>query len=133
MASDGREFIQGILPQNWMQISGAEDGASFAMMDKLSRIILTVIISQKIEGDYKRWLHVSVAHQKRLPTWEELRMVKDLFIGKDKKAFQILPSEDNYVNIHPYCLHLFCCLDDDGLPEFSGFRTDVGNGKARTL
>lgn len=133
MASDGREFIQGVLPDNWILISGAADGASFAMLNHSGAVILTVIASQKIESDYKRWIHISMARDDRLPSWDDLKMVKDLFIGKDKKAMQILPSEDKYVNIHPYCLHLFYCLDDDGLPEFSGFREDVGKGEVRTL
>lgn len=133
MASDGKEFVRGILPDSWMMINGAADGASFAMLNQSGAVILTVIASQKIEADYKRWIHISVARDDRLPSWDDVKMVKDLFIGKDKKAIQILPEEDKYVNINPNCLHLFYCLDDDGLPEFSGFREDVGEGKTRTL
>jgi hypothetical protein len=68
--------------------------------------------------DGKWWLHVSVSHPHKLPTWAELKEVKELFIGRDKKAIQILPNEKEYVNMHPYCLHLFHS-DEDGLPDFT--------------
>lgn len=133
MPSNGKEFINGILPDNWMMINGAADGASFAMLNSRGAPVLTVIASQKLESDYKYWIHISVARDDRLPSWDDVKMVKEIFIGKHKKAIQILPEEDKYVNINPNCLHLFHCLDDDGLPEFSGFREDVGEGKTRTL
>ena len=31
----------------------------------------------------------------------------------------VFPERKFHVNIHPFCLHLWCCLDGDGLPEFS--------------
>ena len=67
--------------------------------------------------DGKWWLHVSCAKPDRLPTWEDLKEVKNTFIGRYKKAIQILPNEKEYVNIHPYCLHLYNC-DNDMLPDF---------------
>lgn len=70
--------------------------------------------------DGKWWLHLSCAKakQKRLPSWDDLKEIKNIFIGRDKKAIQVLPDEKNFININPYCLHLFSC-DNDGLPEFA--------------
>lgn len=68
--------------------------------------------------DGKWWLHVSCAKPDSLPTWEDFKEVKAIFIGRDKKAIQILPNEKEYVNIHPYCLHLYHCGNDD-LPDFT--------------
>jgi hypothetical protein len=53
-----------------------------------------------------------------MPSWEDCRLVKDTFIGRDRRALQILPPASEYVNIHPYCLHLWSCLDGAGLPDF---------------
>lgn len=78
---------------------------------------LAVICSAKVESDGKRWMHVSCSRPSSLPTWDDLRMVKDTFIG-DRKAIQILPAQAEYVNLHPNVLHLWACLDDDGLPDF---------------
>jgi hypothetical protein len=82
---------------------------------------LTVISSVSQESDGKRWLHVSFAHQKRMPNYEEITSVKARFIGKDKYAMMVFPPEDKYVNLHQYCLHLWHCLDGHPLPEFSGY------------
>lgn len=79
---------------------------------------LSVICTGNVESDGKRWLHVSCSRRNRLPSWEELRLVKDTFIGKDRKAISVLPCEGEYVNDHPFVLHLFSCLDGDGLPDF---------------
>jgi hypothetical protein len=69
--------------------------------------------------DGKWWLHVSCAHAGRLPTWEELKEVKDIFIGPDELAIQVLPSAQKYVNPHPYCLHLFSSAGADWLLDFA--------------
>lgn len=79
---------------------------------------LVVICSASVEKDGKRWMHVSCSRPSSLPTWEDLRLVKDTFIGRDKKAIQVLPPEAEYVNLHPNVLHLWSCLDGDGLPDF---------------
>jgi hypothetical protein len=84
------------------------DGAVY-----VSRHGQTVITSGNVEQDGKRWLHVSTAHPRRLPSWEELREVKDIFIGRERQAVQKFPKQSEYVNIHPNCLHLWCCLDGD--------------------
>lgn len=66
------------------------------------------------------WLHVSCAKMRlqKLPRWDDLLEVKNIFIGKDKKAIQIFPEEANYVNINPFCHHLFY-TEYFGIPEFS--------------
>ncbi len=79
---------------------------------------LGVIISGCTEGDGRRWLHVSASHKNRPPTWDKMCEVKRLFIGPDLRAIQVHPPASEYVNIHPYCLHLWACLDGDGLPDF---------------
>lgn len=79
---------------------------------------LMVLVSKSLEADDKMWLHVSLSRPSRLPTWQDLRRVKDAFVGKDRKAIQVLPADSEYVNIHPFVLHLFCCLDGDVLPDF---------------
>ena len=63
------------------------------------------------EMDDARILHVSVTHKTRLPSWAELVEVKDLFIGRDVEAVQILPPAAEYVNLHRNCLHLWRRLD----------------------
>jgi hypothetical protein len=59
------------------------------------------------------WEHVSVSvgHERsdpsRCPTWEEMCWIKDLFWDKSDTVIQYHPAEENYVNMHPYVLHLW--------------------------
>jgi hypothetical protein len=102
-----------VLPANWRMMPSA-DGAKYVAPDRLS-----VIVSGSFELDGKRWLHVSCARPDRLPSWEDLREVKNRFIGADKLAVQVLPPESRYISIHPYCLHLWHCIDADPVPDFA--------------
>ena len=65
-------------------------------------------------------LHVSVSRAKYIPSYEDLAGVKGAFVGDDRQALQLFPRRADHVNIHPYCLHLWACLepDGDGLPAF---------------
>jgi len=53
------------------------------------------------------WEHVSVSLSTRCPTWEEMCMVKRLFWDDDDCVVQYHPPKSEYVNCHPYCLHLW--------------------------
>ncbi len=79
---------------------------------------LRVLFSVSRERDGKAWMHVSCSRMDKLPSWKDLIHVKRVFVGPQRKAIQVLPAEDEHVNIHPYCLHLWACLGDDPLPDF---------------
>ncbi len=53
------------------------------------------------------WEHVSVSRTDRCPTWPEMCQVKDLFWDEDDCVIQYHPPKSDYVNNHPYCLHLW--------------------------
>lgn len=57
------------------------------------------------------WLHVSVSHPRITPSWDEMCAVKAAFFGPDRPAFQLHPVEDQHVNLHEHCLHLWWPLD----------------------
>lgn len=65
-------------------------------------VVLRVQIS-----DGGGWDHVSVSLEHRCPRWEEMCFVKRLFFRDDEEVMQLHPKESNYVNRHPYCLHLW--------------------------
>ena len=79
---------------------------------------LRVMISGGVYGDGRRWLHLSVSHRERVPDWDELKAVKSEFMGDRAHAVQVFPPKDQWVNDHPYCLHLWHCLDGEPLPDF---------------
>lgn len=55
------------------------------------------------------WDHVSVAPLKanKIPTWEMMCKVKDIFFKPEEAVIQIHPPESEYVNNKPNCLHLW--------------------------
>lgn len=63
-----------------------------------------------IVSDGMGWEHVSVTlrgQPQRTPTWDEMCWIKNLFWGPEEVVVQFHPAEDEYVNVHPYCLHLW--------------------------
>ena len=53
------------------------------------------------------WDHISISLRHRCPTWEEMCWVKNLFFDPDDVVMQLHPAKSQYVNYHPYCLHLW--------------------------
>lgn len=70
-----------------------------------------------IASDGGGWEHVSVSpcNRKRrtCPTWEEMCAVKDMFFREDECVVQYHPPKSDYVNMHPYCLHMWRPLDTE--------------------
>lgn len=79
---------------------------------------LLVFLSCAIENDGRAWLHLSVSHAARIPTWGELGIVKDAFLG-DREAYQVMPPRSRYVNLHPHVLNVFALLEGEALPDFT--------------
>lgn len=102
-------------PVGWECMNRSADGAQYR------RILTdqTVIISESVELDGRRWLHFSTAFPNRLPTWDEFVATKETFLGAESKAIQVLAPRSQWVNINPHVLHLFECLDADPLPDFT--------------
>lgn len=104
----------GDLPADWKQIDPIFPNAkTYISFDGLR-----VIVTDEIH-DGQLWQHVSISRKNRLPTWQDIRRVKDLMIGADEKAIMVLPKQAEYVNAHPYCMHLFCNRFNDPLPDFT--------------
>lgn len=53
------------------------------------------------------WEHVSIDGKKRMPTWEEMCQLKDVFFDEDECCVQYHPPKNEYVNNIPYCLHIW--------------------------
>lgn len=53
------------------------------------------------------WEHVSVSYPRRCPTLEEMCKIKDMFWNDDEYVIEYHPPKSEYINRHPYCLHLW--------------------------
>lgn len=58
------------------------------------------------KGGYE---HVSVSpkHKFKIPTWNDMCVLKDMFFNDDEEAYQIHPKKSEYVNVVDNCLHLW--------------------------
>lgn len=86
-------------------IAGGEpedDGLAAQLTYSCTRYKIRVIASWG-EG----WDHVSVSLEHRCPTWDEMCFVRDFFFNPDECVVQYHPAEENYINDHDYCLHLW--------------------------
>ncbi|MGI6612601.1 MAG: DUF7694 domain-containing protein [Candidatus Nanosyncoccaceae bacterium] len=74
------------------------------------------------------WDHVSASFEDRTPTWEEMAEIKAMFFRDDETVVQFHPKRSEYVNTHPYCLHIWrnqCCEHE--LPPW--WLTGIKEGK----
>jgi hypothetical protein len=118
-----RELAPRILPPHWREVAQqhSEDGLAWTYEPPFGRRF-KVLMSACRETDGNLWLHVSLSkwrgNEMEEPSWSDIRNVKDLFVGRERKAIVVLPPQSQYVNISEVH-HLWCCLDTDTLPDFS--------------
>jgi hypothetical protein len=66
---------------------------------------------QCIASDGADWEHVSVTlrikNKYNTPSWDDMCYIKDLFWDEEDTVIQIHPKKSEYVNNHPYVLHLW--------------------------
>lgn len=111
---DSERVLPRILPSGWEHWGPSAGG--FASTSGL-RVLSSVVVDREQDG--RRWHHVSASRANRLPSWEDMCEVKELFVGLERKGIQIFPPRSEYCNGHPFCLHLWSCLDDVAwLPDF---------------
>lgn len=103
-----------VIPSGWNIEEKADEGVMYFNKDRG----LLVIVSGDTERDGKRWIHFSASHRARIPTWEELVELKEIFLGPETLAIQVVPPRSQYVNFCAKALHLWVCLDGDPTPDF---------------
>lgn len=86
--------------------SAAGENYGFFLIIRASGEIVRVIANDASELS-DGWEHVSVSLDHRCPTWEEMAYVKDLFWLPTETVVQFHPPTAEYVNRHPFCLHLW--------------------------
>lgn len=105
-----------IAPAAWKREPRAETANGVGW--RSARHGLFVMVSGAVELDGRRWVHVSLSRRDRLPSYDDLALVKRAFLGPDTRAIQLFVPEAEHVNRHRFCLHLWHCVDGDGLPDF---------------
>lgn len=60
-----------------------------------------------IASEGKGWEHVSISLSDRTPRWNEMCQIKSIFWDEEDCVIQYHPPKSEYVNCHPYCLHMW--------------------------
>jgi hypothetical protein len=102
-------------PSEWVLKSEDPYGRTWACGDML------IVASAAIEDDNAVWVHISLSYPGKLPTWDDIKGVRNVILGSNRWAYQVLPPDDQSINIHPYCLHIWAPWDedDDLMPDFA--------------
>lgn len=53
------------------------------------------------------WDHVSISMRNRCPSWDEMCEIKDIFFEPEECCVEYHPAKSDYVNMHPFCLHIW--------------------------
>ena len=112
------------VPPSWNRIMSDVSGGAFIRSSLDQRSIQVIYTVQRYD-DGRIWVHVSACGRSGssnffLPSWDEMKRVKNDFIGEDKWAYQVFPSAKDYINQHPCVLHLFALMDGaPALPDFT--------------
>lgn len=59
------------------------------------------------------WEHVSASLTTRCPTWVEMCFIKNLFWEDTETVLQFHPRTVDYINVHPFTLHLWKRVGQD--------------------
>lgn len=84
------------------------DGLGGKYYDRVNNKWLNFIFSYQMG-----WEHLSVSMPSKTPSWDQMCMMKDVFWNKDEACVQYHPKEEDYVNMHPHCLHIWKPTDQD--------------------
>jgi hypothetical protein len=98
------QYVRTVLPDGWRIVQPFGDGYAYE-----ERTGLRVIVSTA-DYDDREWMHVSVSRKDRIPSYEDLKYVKEIMVGNDRWAAQLFPPAADHVNIHQFCLHLWVPL-----------------------
>lgn len=109
------------IPPAWTFVGQAGYASGGLFIRGSIQVIATVLRYE----DGNIWVHISTCIRKgaqsfETPSHEELKRVKNDFIGTDAWAYQVFPDEKHYINQHPNVLHLYGLLDGkSALPDFT--------------
>ena len=89
-------------PNLFIEAETKNDGMGGKYYDKYTGKWLNFIFSYQMG-----WEHLSVSMPSRTPTWEQMCIMKDIFWNKNEACVEYHPREEDYVNNHKHCLHIW--------------------------
>lgn len=89
-------------PNLFIEAETKNDGMGGKYYDKYTGKWLNFIFSYQMG-----WEHLSVSMPSRTPTWDQMCIMKDIFWNKNEACVEYHPREEDYVNNHKHCLHIW--------------------------
>lgn len=97
---DPKDLKQVEIPSIFKHIPDQKNAAAYEWKE------VSILYAEE-KTDRWDWLkHVSISCRDRLPTWEEVLACKEHFFG-DIDAMMVMPKKKDYVNIWPFCFHIW--------------------------
>lgn len=110
-------------PNLFIEAEAENDGIDGKYYDKYSGKYLNFIFSYQLG-----WEHLSVSMPGKTPTWDQMCVMKDIFWNKNETCIEYHPKEEDYVNNHEHCLHIWKPTEQE-LPTppsiLVGFKNDA--------
>jgi len=77
----------------------------------------TVAAGQEFLAGEPRY-HMSIAHPRRLPTWDEIKQAKEAMhrhgaLAAERTYVMPFPPRSAWLSVHPYCFHLWELLNSE--------------------
>jgi hypothetical protein len=72
----------------------------------------TTVPLRCLASDGMGWEHVSVSLPDRTPTWAEMERACRVFWDDTDTVMQLHVPRADWINCHPYCLHLWRPIDE---------------------
>ena len=91
------DAIPRVLPDGWTVLQRFGDGNAYQYRNGLR-----VIVTTDEFDDCREWMHVSISRKDRIPTYDDLKFVKNTF-AENRFAYQVFPPLDQNINIHDFC------------------------------
>jgi len=80
-------------------------------MDAFEHRLVPLKVMRSIStADSGFWYHLSVSRPDRIPSWDDLLKVRNELLG-DIECYHVIPTAKDYVNVHPYCMHIWARFD----------------------
>ncbi len=84
----------------------ADDGMALVIQEQYKMTDYRIIVSWGGGWDHAS-MTLTNAQRERCPEWEEMCWLKNIFWGEGETVTQYHPAKSEYVNCHPFCLHLW--------------------------
>lgn len=105
-----KQFSDRVERGRWTRGPGhlaSQKGADYGMFDLRTNEGQALRVMVSSGADEVPWEHVSVSTKTRCPTWKEMCWIKELFFEDEEVVIQYHPRKSDYVNQHPFCLHMW--------------------------